>query len=198
MNSKYKFLFTIGYVGFTMVDFVEELAKHSIGVVVDVRSSPYSMRWPDFNQPQLKQSLNERDIYYRAMGNSLGARPNNHAFYTHGVVDFKKMATSSIFAEGCMRVISGLKNHSIVLLCAESDPINCHRTILVAQNINIIDPTIKILHIHRMKKIESHQKLIKRLLSLYQFDQEDLLHSYEERISAAFNLQGNKIAYKES
>lgn len=198
MNDSYKKLFTIGYSGFTMPDFIKALVKHSIGAVVDVRSSPYSKHWPEFNQPQLKQSLNENGIYYLAMGDSLGARPNDHTLYTHGTADFKKMAASSFFIEGCKRVISGLMKHSIALLCAENDPICCHRTILVAQNINIIEPKVAIFHIHRLKETESHQNLVNRLLSLHHLDQEDLLRSYEQRLSMAFDMQENKIAYKES
>ena len=101
-------LFTIGYSGFAIEDFIAVLKKNSIGALVDIRSSPYSSHFKDYDITNLKCLLNKNMIYYLFLGNELGARPNDHSLYTNRVADFSKMAESELFIDGCARVREGL------------------------------------------------------------------------------------------
>ena len=147
-------LFTIGYSGFAIEDFIAVLKKNSIGALVDIRSSPYSQYFKDYDITNLKFILNEKEIYYLFFGNELGARPEDHSLYTNGVADFSKMAESESFKNSCKRVRDGLNKFSICLMCAEKDPATCHRTILVTNNFRNIYPEINIFHIHSPSKEE--------------------------------------------
>ena len=65
-------LFTIGYSGFAIEDFIAVLKKNSIGALVDIRSSPYSSHFKDYDITNLKCLLNKNMIYYLFLGNELG------------------------------------------------------------------------------------------------------------------------------
>ena len=188
-------LFTIGYSGFAIEDFIAVLKKNSIGALVDIRSSPYSSHFKDYDITNLKCLLNKNMIYYLFLGNELGARPNDHSLYTNRVADFSKMAESELFIDGCARVRECLNKFSICLMCAEKDPATCHRAILVANNFRNIYPEIKIFHIHSQSKIEPQEKLDRRIMSMYKLEQENLLKDEAERQKEAYLLQEKKIAY---
>ncbi len=188
-------LFTIGYSGFVIEDFIIALKKKSIGALVDIRSSPYSSYFKDYDTANLKCLLNKNMIYYLFLGNELGARPKDHSLYTNRVADFSKMAKSESFIDGCTRVREGLNKFSICLMCAEKDPATCHRAILVANNFRNMYPEINIFHIHSASKIEPQKELDRRIMAMYKLEQENLLKDEAERRKEAYLLQEKKIAY---
>lgn len=188
-------LFTIGYSGFLINDFIATLKKESIGAVIDIRSSPYSARFSDYNSVAIKSSLNTNNIFYLFLGNELGARPKDSSLYTNRVADFSKMAKSQSFIDACKRIREGLNKFPLCLMCAEKDPLSCHRTILVANAFRKIYPHIKILHIHSISKIESQEKLDRRIMAMYDLEQEDFFKNFDERLKEAYSLREKAIAY---
>ena len=68
------------------------------------------------------------------MGKELGARWKDRSLYTkEGYLDFEKVRKTSLFNCGIGRVEDGIdKGFNIALMCTEKDPIDCHRTILIA------------------------------------------------------------------
>jgi hypothetical protein len=78
-------------------------------------------------------------------------------------------------------------------MCAEKDPLECHRTILVARR--LIERGIMILHILPDGGIETHEQAIERLLRRRQLPSSDLFRSREEIVREAYALQGEDIAY---
>ena len=58
-------VYTIGYSGFSIDDFVATLKKHNVLLVVDVRSSPFSNYFPEYNKDALETCLKTHGIYYR-------------------------------------------------------------------------------------------------------------------------------------
>lgn len=83
--------------------------------------------------------------------------------------------------------------HQIVLLCAEKDPLVCHRTILVSRN--LVAQDVNLLHILETGVIESHDVAVERLLKELDLRDDDLLRSHSEIIKEAYNRHGNQIAY---
>ena len=46
-------VYTIGYTGYTINEFINTLRTNEITLVVDVRSQPYSQWYSDYNKEQL-------------------------------------------------------------------------------------------------------------------------------------------------
>ncbi len=192
-------LYTIGYTPYTLQDFIYNLLEFNITALVDVRSSPYSKYYSDYNMQHLKAQLNLRSIYYIPMGEELGARQGSSSVYINGHADYKLIAQLSTFQQGLARIADGLTKHTIVLMCAEKDPLTCHRSILICRHLREIT---KISHIWPCGKdnsdanMESHEHLESRLLSKFGMDHLDMLKSKEQALEEAYDLQGAEIAYK--
>ncbi len=191
-------LYTIGYASFSEKNFIETLNKYSIGAVVDVRSTPYSKRFELYDANKLQTTLKKNGIYYVFLGNGLGARPTDYTLYTDNRVDFKKVSNSNAFIDGCSRIIFGLEKFNICLLCAEKDPLTCHRTILVTKHFKILHPDVSIYHILANSNLETHQELESRLLSSYKLDSYDLLKTPEMQLNDAYNKKEIEIAYRKN
>jgi hypothetical protein len=80
-NSMINTLFTIGYSGRSIDDFIALLEQHKITALCDVRSMPYSSRNPQFNREPLKKVLKAHNIEYVFLGEELGARPKDRSCY---------------------------------------------------------------------------------------------------------------------
>ena len=126
-------LFTIGHSNHSLDRLVELLAMHGIEAVVDVRSSPNSRYSPQFNRPQLAAGLNGR-VLYAWMGDSLGGRPPSLEFYDEaGHVLYGPLSRTPEFARGLEQLQANTQRYRIALLCAEAEPAECHRHLLVAR-----------------------------------------------------------------
>jgi uncharacterized protein (DUF488 family) len=212
-------LFTIGHSNHSIETFIELLLEHNVTALADVRSHPYSRYLPHFNSIQIKDSLKSAKIKYVFLGQELGARPKNPECYVDGKAVYEKIAATELFKKGIQRVIDGLKNYRIVLMCAEKDPIVCHRAILVCQHLRN-EGNLQINHIKNNGDLESHDKLEDRLLARHGLKQLALaaepiqlslfsdssqnqnlhpsnLSSKEESIREAYRLQSDEVAYVE-
>lgn len=201
-------LFSIGHSNHDIDAFFSLLQQHRITAVADVRSHPYSRFLKQFNRKNLQEFLTEKGIYYVFLGRELGARPNHPECYVDGKALYEKIAATDQFHQGIQRVLKGLKEHRISLMCAEKDPITCHRAILVCQHLRHFDLSIN--HILKNGDLQSHKYLEARILSkhgfkqfsedseiqLSLFSQNDSL-TREECLKQAYKLQGDDIAYVE-
>lgn len=200
-------LFTIGHSNHNIEKFIALLKEHHVTAIADVRSSPYSRHLSHFNQVELKCSLKKVGINYVFLGNELGARPKEENCYVNGKAIYEKIAAKKLFAEGIERIIKGSRKYYIALMCAEKDPITCHRAVLVCQHLRNHD--LDINHIHQDSNLESHQQLEDRLLDLNGYNKPRQLSlfeqsvavlektklSKEEALKEAYINQGLKIAY---
>lgn len=186
-------LYTIGYSGYNIENFISSLLKLEVNAIVDVRSSPFSKTFPDFNKDNLNRYLRKYNIYYIPMAEELGARPNNRSVYTDNQVDFLKMSESKPFLNGCSRIKEGLVNYTVCLMCSERDPITCHRSILISHNFKKMYPKANIFHI-MPNRIESNTEMEERLLSITRCGQLSLMGG--NPIDEAYLKQSKKIAYK--
>ncbi len=126
--------FTIGHSNRSIESFIELLKIHNIDCLIDVRSVPYSKFHPQFNKELLTESLKKESILYLYMGDLLGARHSEpNLLYPDGKVDFRKVRETQKFKSGIDRVIQGInKKYNIVLMCAEKNPMDCHRFVLIS------------------------------------------------------------------
>ena len=200
-------LFTIGHSNLSIEAFVLLLQQHGITAVADVRSHPFSRYLPHFNKSEIKASLSRVGIQYVFLGKELGARPEDLSCYdTSGKALYDRIAATPLFSEGIQRLLKGTANYKISLMCAEKDPITCHRTILVCHKVKKFN--FPIYHILSDGNLESHQDLEERLLSKFNkgkktdkpiqlslFELAPDVKSEIVNLEAAYNLHGLEIAY---
>lgn len=186
-------LFTIGHSNRPLAEFLELLRENHVTAIADVRSSPYSRWCPHFNREALKGSLNEAKIEYAFLGEELGARREEPECYRDDVAEYGLIAKTPAFARGLERVRKGAEKHRIAILCAEKDPLTCHRTILVCRQLR---DELAIEHIVAPGKTETQVDAETRLLKLAGISQTGLFQDDAEKLNEAFDRQGAKIAYR--
>ncbi|WP_442933197.1 DUF488 domain-containing protein [Microcoleus sp. herbarium12] len=159
-------LLTIGHSNHSIEAFVFLLQKHEITAVADVRSHPLGRYLPHFNKPEVAASLSAAGIKYVFLGKELGARPKDLSCYdTGGKALYDRIAATPLFSAGIQRLLKGAANYKISLMCAEKDPLTCHRTLLVCHKLKEFN--LQINHILSDGNLESHQNLEARLLSKF-------------------------------
>jgi uncharacterized protein (DUF488 family) len=127
-------IFTVGHSDHNLEDFIQLLKRHSIEVVVDTRSHPSSRHCPHFNAASMHPALTASGIKYVYMGKELGGRPKAADFYDdRGHVLYWKVAESQLFKTGLQRVKNGAAKYRLALMCAEENPANCHRRLLIGR-----------------------------------------------------------------
>jgi uncharacterized protein (DUF488 family) len=192
MISAMPTLLTIGHSTHTLEHFTDLLKKHNVQAVCDVRSVPFSRHNPQFNRRPLSQELKRLGIYYGFLGKELGARSDNPDCYIDGKVQYKFLAEEPRFLKGLQRIAKGINTYRVALLCAERDPLTCHRTILVCRELR--SPDLGIEHILADGSIETNEAAEKRLMSILNI-WPDMLNSEGDCIERAYDKQANIIAY---
>ncbi|MBS9386165.1 MAG: DUF488 domain-containing protein [Dolichospermum sp. BR01] len=210
--------FTIGHSNHTIETFIELLHQHQVTALADVRSSPYSRRFPQFNQSALKAALKTANIAYVPLGENLGARPRDRNCYVDGMARYDLIAATEAFKIGLNRLIQGSEKYQISLMCAEQDPIVCHRAILICPHLK--NAGLEIHHIHKNGDLETNEDLENRVLkqnnlykvlvdlqnpikqlSLFDLQPTQTLEkplSRTELVEKAYQLQSEKVAYIET
>lgn len=188
-------VYTIGHSTHSIQKCIDLLSMHRVSAVADVRSSPYSTYNPQFNSEPFQQALRAAEIEYVFLGRELGARPADRRCYAEGRVRFDLVAQSELFRTGLQRLRMGMESYTIALLCAEKDPVTCHRMILVCRNLR--SDGMHIRHILEDGSLENNTDAERRLMQELHIQDNDLFASDEELIQRAYDVQGKKIAYRE-
>jgi uncharacterized protein (DUF488 family) len=191
-------VFTIGHSLHEIDALIELLRRHGIAAVADVRSSPYSKHLPHFSRSELQRALNGAGIQYVFLGKELGARRDERDCYVDGQAKYERIAKLPAFADGIRRVLTGAERMTLCLLCAEKDPISCHRTILVGRELARLGLDIK--HILVDGRLETHEDAQKRMMLEEGFvpGQLDIFGGCDDSSSLvlAYEKRGQKIAYR--
>lgn len=188
-------VFTVGHSTHSKDAFLDLLRGAGVTAIADVRSSPFSKYNPQFNRTALKEALQAAGIHYVFLGKELGARSDDPSHYIHGRVSYPRLAKSEAFRKGVERVLKGAEKNRIALMCAEKDPITCHRTILVARA--LVEAGAKVSHIGPNASIESHDEALSRLMRDLKIDEHDLFASRQELLDRAYRQQEQRIAYEQ-
>jgi uncharacterized protein (DUF488 family) len=208
-------LFTIGHSNHTIEAFISLLQQHGVTALADVRSHPYSRYLSHFSQAELKPTLLNAGIQYVFLGRELGARPKDTSCYVDGKAVYEKIASTPEFIQGIQRLVKGTASYKISLMCAEQDPITCHRAILVCQHLQGFN--LDINHILKQGNLETHNHLEERLLGLHSLEKKEvpaqvqlslfdniflpeeaeLNYSREDSLKLAYQRQADRIAYIE-
>jgi uncharacterized protein (DUF488 family) len=160
-------LYTIGHSNLEMDAFLATLRRHQIALLIDVRSRPQSARFPHFSQDELEPALRDAGITYLPLGEELGGRPGDPRSYRNdGLVDYRRRRAAREFLSGVDRVIAELEKNSLALMCAEEDPLECHRFLLICPE--LASRGLAPRHI-RKGSVESQQEAEDRLLREHDF-----------------------------
>lgn len=193
MSTSANSVFTIGHSTHSAEVFLALLRQHGIEAVADVRSSPFSRFNPQFNREPLEQFLKTNGIRYVFLGKELGARSEDRSCYLDGRVQYGRLAQTPLFQNGLDRVLQGAAKYHVALMCAEKEPLECHRTLLVAKA--VLARGQPVLHIHADGHLETHEAAMERLLEVTGLPKEDLFRSKQELLSEALTRQEQQVAY---
>ncbi len=188
-------VYTIGHSTHPIEKFIELLKSHNIAALCDVRSRPYSRMNPQFNLEPLKEDLRSANIKYVFLGKELGARSHDKSCYRNGQVQYDLLAQTDLFQRGIERVKEGARTYHLALMCAEKEPLDCHRTILVSRK--LFEEDVPIRHILGDGRIEDHEHAIRRLITMLRIPENDMFLPNDAIVSEAYKRQGNEIAYRE-
>lgn len=188
-------IYTIGHSNHPMDEFIGLLTRHAVSAVADVRSHPKSRFSPQFDRKQLEAALKASGIRYGFLGRELGARPEAMECYQSGRVQYDRLADTPLFQKGVSDVVRSAEIYRIALLCAEKDPLVCHRAILVCRHLD--SRGVEVRHILADGELETHNQALDRLLKELHLAQPDLFRTRREIIDEAYDLRGRQIAYSE-
>jgi uncharacterized protein (DUF488 family) len=169
-------VFTIGHSTHPIDHFANLLRAHQIEAVGDVRSTPYSRMNPQYNRENLQRSLRERGFIYVYLGRELGARP-----------DYEQVAKTDLFRSGIDRVVEGIDRYRVALMCAEREPSECHRTLLVSRA--LVARGVRVQHILGDGQLEPHASVLERIREKLGFPEHDLFRSPDEVLDDVYRKQ---------
>ena len=150
---------TIGHSTRPLADFLAILKAHGVEKVVDVRTVPRSRHNPQFNQETLPQSLAAVAIGYVHLSGLGGLRhprrdSPNLGWHNDSFRGFADYMLTPEFAEHLQALIDLARQARLVLMCAETVPWRCHRS-LIADALTVRG--LKVEHIISEPKLQEHR-----------------------------------------
>lgn len=200
-NQSGSSIFTIGHSNLELTAFLAVLTGHGIETLCDVRSLPRSSRFPQFNREPLEAGLTSARIQYEFLGEALGGRPADPSVYHEdGRVNYAARRRAPDFAAGIERAIALSKNRVVAMTCAEEDPLQCHRFLMICPA--LIERGVLPLHVRRGGAIESQRDAEDRLLDSHGFSDVTSTALFASGRDAALldaiNLQAKEFAFRAS
>jgi len=186
-------LYTIGHSSHPFNRFVTCLKTYQVDTLIDVRSNPYSRFHPQYRYKNLKAGLPDAHIDYIFLGKKLGARSNEPAHYIDGRLSYRLLAKSPVFQKGLKELLRMTREARVCIMCAEKDPLGCHRMLLVCRHLR--HQPLNIRHILADGSAESHQKTEKRLINLAGLDQPDLFPPPGDLVERAYDLRAEAVTF---
>jgi uncharacterized protein (DUF488 family) len=128
-------IFTIGHSTRPIDVFIRLLKAHGVQRVIDVRTIPRSRHNPQFNRVQLSPALHRARIHYTHMPGLGGLRHSradsaNTAWRNASFRGYADYMQTLEFADSLARCIDLAKQERVALMCAESVPWRCHRSLI--------------------------------------------------------------------
>ena len=156
-------LYTIGHSNHALELFFGLLHNHGIQILVDIRSFPSSQHNPQYNQQNLREALQQQSITYHWAGRQLGGKRERDAADTRSSVHtrlaealrpFAEYMQSAEFARATTQLINLAIKAPTAIMCAEADPMSCHRQLLADY---LILQGVRVMHIHSNNSLVVHE-----------------------------------------
>lgn len=184
-------IYTVGHSNHPITHFLKLLQGQGVALLADVRSTPYSRFNPQFRRDALAEALTRQGIEYLFLGEELGARSKDRSCYDDGRVSYRKLAATELFRQGIDRLLTAVKSQTVAIMCAEKDPLDCHRTILVARE--LVKRGESVAHILASGEVESHDQVMQHLREQLKIEPTDLFGG--DVNEQAYEMRGQQIAY---
>lgn len=181
---KHRHILSVGSSTHSWEEFYSLLELGGADAIIDVRSMPYG-RWRQFNQPELKSRAAFVGLPYVFLGDQLGGMPEGDPRTYH------QIAETTDFKHGITKVLEIAGRCRPTLICAEHDPLTCHRFLLVSRALSAAGA--KVAHILRNGEIESQRETEVRMLKANGLYCEDLWTPFEEILHRAYERQERRI-----
>lgn len=113
----------------------------------------------------MQVKLMEAGIAYQHFGDALGARRSEpEMFDDDGVVSFEKVRSTKNFSDGVTELVLKVRSgDTVTLVCAESDPLDCHRFSMIAPAFQSLG--IDVHHLLKDKSVLTQLQLEQRLIA---------------------------------
>lgn len=192
-------LYTIGHSNAELPAFLALLRQCEIALLADVRSRPRSFRFPQFSLPDLEASLRENGLGYLFLGEELGGRPEDPRMYLEdGRVNYRARRKARDFQSGIERIVAEREQRSLALMCAEEDPLHCHRFLMICPE--LVARGLEPRHIRRGGAIELQRAAEDRLLEAHHFGDvaSGALFAVDRAcaLEDAYDLQAREVAFR--
>jgi uncharacterized protein (DUF488 family) len=180
-------------------EFVQLLGRHRVEILIDVRSQPVSGRFPHFTGATLQKILTGEGIDSLFLGEELGGRPDDPEVYgPDGVVDYRARRKSYAFNAGIERVEREIESTRMALMCAEDDPIECHRFLMICPE--LVARELRPQHLRKDGSVETQEAAEERLLQVTGFADVAANTLFPgarpEALEKALELQARKCAFR--
>lgn len=190
-------IYTIGHSTHTIDYFLELLKACKINCVVDVRSLAASRFNPQYNKLALTDFLKKHFITYLHFAAEFGARQADPKLLDkEGRVDFEKVRKSPPFKLGIERLQQGIdRKFKIALMCAESEPLDCHRFSMISPALTEAGFDVK--HILKDTTLKTQADLEGELLKQYEtmISKPTIFEPTVDTLKMAYRLKNKEIGY---
>lgn len=143
-------VFTIGYEGLSIEQFVDKIKEYGINSVVDVREYPIS-RKKGFSKTKLSEVLHENDIEYyhfRKLGSPKKIRDELRKTKNYFKFFMEYESYLNTLEDDTLENVTSIsKNEKTCLMCYEHDSNHCHRKIVAKHISKLTNGDIVIKHI---------------------------------------------------
>lgn len=144
MIDSMKNLYTIGYEGAELSDFIATLHANKVGTLLDVRELPISRR-KGFSKGALQSALEAAGIDYRHERSLGSPKPIRHQLHADG--DYPQFFRSfTDYLDSQKPLLASLSKElkgGVALMCFERDPATCHRSVVAKQLQTITKLSVK-------------------------------------------------------
>lgn len=187
-------LYSIGHSNIPADRFIGMLRSAGIEAIADVRSTPASRHFPWFSARRLQARLQQEGMDYLPFGVQLGGRPRDPSLYRDGVANYEAMAKQPEFQAGLQTLMDTAARRCVCLMCAEREPLDCHRCLLVARALS--ERGLAIGHILHDGTVEPQTATEQRLLEFAGSNADLFETGQDERLAAAYRRRARAVAYR--
>ncbi len=189
-------IFTIGHSVHEAGFFAKLLLLHDCKIACDVRAFPYSQYCPQFQRDSMEKYLPERGLKYWFLGRELGGRSADPSHYINGRLQYDLLSESLLFQAGLEKIIKAAASQNIALVCAEKNPLLCHRMLLVCRALRQKQafPEERIGHIMPDGSLKTNREAEAALLEKWKL-RPDMLRTSSDCLKEAYRLQAQKTAH---
>lgn len=152
-------VYTVGHSNRSAEDFLALLQEGGIEILVDIRATPQSGRFPQFSEDTLRSQLTAAGITYHWAGRQLGGRrpvadDSPHRALPEGLRGYADYMETEPFKRAVSQLLSLAGKAPTAVLCAERQPEDCHRSLLADY---LLLQGVEVVHLIQSEEQRPHQ-----------------------------------------